>query len=190
MIKRNYVPLSSRLKIALKLCLLIAFIEVINQFTGGVFRSFGIIPRNISGLSGIVFAPFLHGGLVHLFSNLGPLFVFTLLLLSHGRTRFLLVFTSTALVGGLLVWFFGRSANHIGMSGVIYGLFGYLVVAGFISREFKLFIISCLVAFAYGGLIFGVFPTLPQVSFESHLFGFLVGVFMAFILGKDPTYKN
>lgn len=190
MIKRTPVPFSKRLNIAIKLCLLIMFVEVVNQFTGGFFRSFGILPRNIDGLSGILFAPFLHGGLVHLFSNLGPLFVFTLLLLSHGRTRFLLVFSSTALIGGLLVWFFGRNANHIGMSGVIYGLFGYLVVAGFISREFKLFVISCLVAFVYGGLIFGVLPTIPQVSFESHLFGLLVGIAMAFILGKDPNYKS
>lgn len=190
MIKRTYVSFSNRLKISTKLCLLIIFIEVINQFTGGFFRSFGIIPRNISGLSGIVFAPFLHGGLVHLISNLVPLFVLTLLMLSHGRTRFVLVFTTSALIGGLLVWLFGRSANHIGMSGVIYGLFGYLVVAGFISREFKLFIVSCLVAFVYGGLILGVLPTLPQVSFESHLFGLLVGIAMAFILGKDPSYKS
>ena len=190
MIKRAHIPFSKRLKIATNLCLVIIVIEVINQFTGGFFRSFGIIPRNIDSLSGIAFAPFLHGGLVHLFSNLGPLFVFTLLLLSHGRTRFLLVFSSTALVGGLLVWFFGRSANHIGMSGVIYGLFGYLVVAGFISREFKLFMISCLVAFVYGGLIFGVLPTIAQVSFESHLFGLIVGIVMAFILGKDPNYKT
>jgi membrane associated rhomboid family serine protease len=190
MIKRTPVPFSKRLNIAIKLCLFIMFVEVVNQFTGGFFRPFGILPRNIDGLSGILFAPFLHGGLVHLFSNLGPLFVFTLLLLSHGRTRFLLVFSSTALIGGLLVWFFGRNANHIGMSGVIYGLFGYLVVAGFISREFKLFVISCLVAFVYGGLIFGVLPTIRQVSFESHLFGLLVGIAMAFILGKDPNYKS
>lgn len=88
------------------------------------------------------------------------------------------------------MWFFGRSANHIGMSGVIYGLFGYLLVAGFISREFKLFMISGLVAFMYGGLIFGVLPTMPGVSFESHLFGFIIGIIMAFILGKDPTHKR
>ena len=189
MIKRVPVSFYNRFKISAKLCFFIIIIEVINQFSGGFFRSFGIVPRNIDSLSGILFAPFLHGGLVHLISNLGPLFVFTLLLLSHGRTRFLSVFIGTALIGGLLVWFFGRSANHIGMSGVIYGLFGYLVVAGFISREFKLFVISCLVAFVYGGLIWGVLPTIPQVSFESHLFGLLVGIAMAFILGKDSSNK-
>ena len=189
MIKRTYVPLSKRLKIATNLCLVIIVVEIINQFTGGFFRSFGILPRSINSLSGILFAPFLHGGIVHLFSNLMPLFVFTLLLLSHGRRRFIYVFSATALFGGLLVWFFGRSAYHIGMSGVIYGLFGYLVVAGVISREFKLFMISCLVAFAYGGLLYGVLPTIPQVSFESHLFGLLVGIVMAFILGRDPSRK-
>jgi membrane associated rhomboid family serine protease len=113
-----------------------------------------------------------------------------LLLLGHGLTRFILVFSSTAIIGGLLVWFLGRDANHIGISGVIYGLFGYLVVAGFISREFKLLMISCLVAFMYGGLIFGILPILPQVSFESHLFGLIIGIIMAFILGKDPSYKT
>ncbi|MFQ3172781.1 MAG: membrane associated rhomboid family serine protease [Oleispira sp.] len=190
MIKRTYVPFSKRIKIAANLCLVVIVIEVINQFTGGFFRSFGIIPRNISGLGGIVFAPFLHSGLIHLFSNIVPLFILTLLLLGHGLTRFILVFSSTAIIGGLLVWFLGRDANHIGISGVIYGLFGYLVVAGFISREFKLLMISCLVAFMYGGLIFGILPILPQVSFESHLFGLIIGIIMAFILGKDPSYKT
>lgn len=190
MIKRTPVPFSQRLKIAINLCLLIVVVEVINQFTGGFFRSFGIWPRDTHGLSGILFAPILHSGPIHLLSNLVPLFALTLLLLSHGLTRFISVLITTALLGGLLVWFFGRSANHIGMSGVIYGFFGYLVVAGFISREFKLFMISCLVAFVYGGLIYGILPTIPQVSFESHLFGLLVGIMMAFFLGKAPNHKT
>ena len=190
MIKRTHIAFSKRIKIAASLCVVIILIEIINQFTFGSLRSFGIMPRNLHALAGIVSAPFIHGGLIHLFSNLVPLFIFTVLLLSHGRNRFILVFTSSALVGGLLVWFFGRSANHIGMSGVIYGLFGYLLVAGFISRELKLFMISAVVAFMYGGLIFGVLPIMPGVSFESHLFGLIVGIIMAFILGKDPTRKR
>tara|TARA_B110000211_G_C13904846_1_gene475674 strand:+ start:259 stop:867 length:609 start_codon:yes stop_codon:yes gene_type:complete len=189
MIKRKNIPFSKRIKIAASLCLLIIVIEAINQVTAGFFRSFGIYPRNLHGLTGIIFAPFLHGGIIHLISNLVPLFVLSLLLLSHGLTRFILVFTTTAIAGGLLVWVFGRSANHIGMSGVIYGLFGYLIIAGFISREFKLFMVSCLVAVMYGGLIYGVLPTMAAVSFESHLFGFIIGIMMAFVLGKDPSYK-
>jgi membrane associated rhomboid family serine protease len=88
------------------------------------------------------------------------------------------------ITSGLLVWLFARPATHIGVSGVVYGYFGYLVLAGFLSGKFKLIIISVLVAFFYGGLIFGILPSSPFVSWESHLFGFIAGLVAAKLWAK------
>lgn len=186
MIARNKISLQKSVKLGFWLCALIVAVEVLNILTGGMLRQYGVGPREISGLPGILTAPFIHGGIIHLASNLIPLMVFSVLLMRHGIVRFYMVFAGVGIMSGLLVWLFGRSANHIGMSGVIYGMFGYLLVAGFVSREFKLMLISLVVGVFYGGLIFGVLPTSRSVSFESHLFGLFSGIVLAFALGKAP----
>jgi membrane associated rhomboid family serine protease len=164
----------------------VSVIEIINFLTGRMLNQLGNIPRYVPGLKGIIFGPFLHGSLQHFFSNIIPLGIFTYLMLQYGTKRYLLVTFWIVLLSGLLVWLFGRSASHIGASGLIYGYFGYLVVAGFLSKRFKLLAISLLVAFFYGGLIFGVMPTTPFVSWESHLFGFIAGIIAARLWAK-PT---
>jgi membrane associated rhomboid family serine protease len=164
----------------------VSVIEIINFLTGRMLNQLGNIPRYVPGLKGIIFGPFLHGSLQHFFSNIIPLGIFTYLMLQYGTKRYLLVTLWIVLLSGLLVWLFGRSASHIGASGLIYGYFGYLVVAGFLSKRFKLLAISLLVAFFYGGLIFGVMPTTPFVSWESHLFGFIAGIIAARLWAK-PT---
>ena len=85
----------------------------------------------------------------------------------------------------MLVWLLGREALHLGASGLIYGYFGFLIFAGFISKRLKLIAISLLVSFFYGGMIFGVLPVAGFISWESHLFGFLIGVVAAKLWAKD-----
>jgi membrane associated rhomboid family serine protease len=179
-------PLSNNQHIRLVLAVFVLFsaIEIINLFTGRMLSQLGTIPRYVPGLKGIILGPFVHGSLQHYFSNIIPLCIFTYLLLQYGLKRYLQVTLWIMVTSGLLVWLFARPATHIGVSGVVYGYFGYLVLAGFLSGKFKLIIISVLVAFFYGGLIFGILPSSPFVSWESHLFGFIAGLVAAKLWAK------
>jgi membrane associated rhomboid family serine protease len=175
---------NQHIRLVLAIFLLFSVIEVINLFTGRMLSQLGTIPRYVPGLKGIILGPFVHGSLQHYFSNIIPLCIFSYLLLQYGLKRYLQVTLWIMVITGLLVWLFARPATHIGVSGIIYGYFGYLVLAGFLSGKFKLIIISVLVAFFYGGLIFGILPSSPFVSWESHLFGFITGLVAAKLWAK------
>ncbi len=151
---------------------LIFFVE----FNFGLNLSiFGILPREAFGLLGILFAPLLHGSLLHLVSNTLPLlFLGTALYYFYGKMA-RKVFLLSYFLTGTLVWLFGRTTFHIGASGLIYGIASFLFVSGIVRAEFKSLIISVVVVITYGGLVWGVLPTVPGVSWESHLFGALVG---------------
>ncbi|MCF2947721.1 rhomboid family intramembrane serine protease [Paraglaciecola aquimarina] len=176
-----FKALDSKQQIKLVFGIFVVFtaIELVNLFTGRMLNQFGNIPRYVPGLTGILFGPFLHGGIQHYFSNIIPLCIFSYLLLQYGIKRYVYVTIWIITLTGILVWLFARPATHIGVSGVVYGYFGYLLLAGFLSGKFKLIVISLLVGFFYGGLIFGVLPSRPFVSWESHLFGFIGGLVAA-----------
>lgn len=163
--------------------LLCAVILLIN----GIFtvNNLGIIPRDSSHLLGILFAPFLHGDWLHLISNFFPFIIFSSLIGLHSLKRFWLVFSLSVIMTGALVWLFARGGSvHIGMSGVVYAMWGYLIVYGFRQKQFLDMIISVLILILYGGLVFGVLPSTPNISYESHLFGALVGAFLGYFLSK------
>ena len=104
---------------------------------------------------------------------------------SQGTRRFLLLFIFFVISSGLLVWLFARGHSlHIGMSGVIYALWGYLLVYGFVRRQLLPFIISLIMLLLYGGLVFGIFPTKMSISFESHLMGAFIGAITGYYLAK------
>jgi membrane associated rhomboid family serine protease len=153
--------------------------------------SFGIYPRTLSGLIGIPLHPFLHGSMGHLISNSIPLVVLTWLLFAAYGKRTYGLMTGFVLLGGLLVWVFGRSAFHIGASGLIYAEAAFLVAMGIMARRFLDLLVALLVIFLYGGMVWGVLPVNPYVSWEGHLMGVVAGVFIAIQMRKGaPAQKR
>lgn len=170
---------------AFLLIAIIWIVHFVNIFLQMSLNRYGILPRSLEGLRGILFAPFLHGDLLHLVSNTLPLFFLSLALFHFFRRSALPVIILAILLGGLLVWLFGRTAMHVGASGLIYSLAGFLMAIGIFRRNFQTILISTLIFLLYGGIIWGVFPTEPWVSWEAHLFGFLVGILLAWIFRKE-----
>ena len=182
--RRNLISLKQQLRLVMMFVLLLTVIELINMFTFRSLVYFGISPRNVSSLPFILTAPFIHGDFWHFFSNIVPLAIFSFLLLQHGKARFYAVTVISILLTGICVWLFARNGNHVGASGLIYSYFGYVLVAGIISRELKLIFISIAAGFLYGGMVFGILPIDAYISWESHLFGLLSGIVCAFFWGR------
>ncbi len=150
----------------------------------------GIFPLRISGLPGIIFAPFIHANFKHLFANTIPLFILGIGLFYFYNKIAYKVFFLIFLFSNIWLWFGGREAYHIGASGLIYGLAFFLFVSGMIRKNANLMAISLLVVFLYGSMIWGLFPLKPKVSWEGHLFGALSGVVLAiYYRDKGPKRK-
>ncbi len=148
----------------------------------------GIRPRMLSGLQGVALAPLLHDDFTHLVANTVPLIILGGLVLAHGMRVWASVTGVVVVVGGLATWLFARSANHIGVSGVVFGYLGYLLAAAFFERSLRSIVIGAVAFFLYGGLLFGVLPGQPGVSWESHLFGAAAGVLAAWLLrSRSPA---
>ncbi|WP_318469110.1 rhomboid family intramembrane serine protease [Photobacterium leiognathi] len=168
----------------------ISFIAfIINHIFNGVLNNYGLLPRHVTHLSNIVVYPFIHGSWTHLFFNLSS---FTLLALGvgvNGVARLLNVVLLCWLLGSISVWLFGRISYHVGLSGIIYGIWGYLLIYGLVLRSLLSLIITFLVMIYFSSMIWGVFPMNYQVSFESHLFGAIAGGFVGYFLGKKDAAK-
>ena len=149
------------------------------------FNKYGIRPGSIEGLRGILFGPFVHGSVKHLFNNSIPLLVLSMALLYFYRNISWKVLLYGALLTGLLTWLIGRPANHIGASGVIYMLVAFLFLKGILSRHIRLTALSLIVVFLYGGLWWYVMPIEPGISWEGHLSGFIVGILFALIFKSN-----
>ena len=145
----------------------------------------GIYPRKIEGLRGILFSPFIHGDVKHLFNNAIPLLVLTSALFYFYRRIRWKVLIYGLLLTGLFTWLIGRSNIHIGASGVIYMLTAFLMFRGILSKHYQLTALSFSVIFLYGGFIWYIFPTDPKISWEGHLSGFIVGIIFALIFNKQ-----
>lgn len=143
--------------------------------------SLGVTPRTMRGLIGIPCMPFLHLNLQHIVSNTWPLFIL-LMLLAGSRANSWQVVLAIALLSGVLLWMFGRSATHIGASGLIFGLIAFLIFSGFLERRLVPMAISVVVMFLYGGsLLLGMVPRLgSQVSWDGHLLGAVAGAAVAY----------
>lgn len=152
-------------------------LEIINQVLfGNRLNYFGISPRSIPGLMGIVFSPFLHVDFAHLIANTLPFLVLGWWVLLRGMGMFLQVSIITMLVSGLGVWLFSApNTITVGASGLIFGYLGFLLLRGFFERSWFALFFSVIALLGYGSIIWGVLPIVPGVSWQGHLFGFLGG---------------
>lgn len=162
--------------------LVLWLIRVFENLTGTDLIRLAILPREPAGLIGILTAPLIHGDVAHLISNSLPiLFLGTGLLYLYPRSA-PIVLTIVYLGGGLAVWCFARSSAHLGASGLTYGLVTFLFFSGAIRRDPPSIGLALIVAFLYGGTIWGVLPIEQGISFESHLAGALLGIVCAVLL--------
>jgi membrane associated rhomboid family serine protease len=171
-------------KLALAFVVIIWLIDIANWVLGLDLRRLGIRPRELAGLPGILLAPLLHGGPFHLAANSMPLLVLGTGMLYLYPGSALKVLPAIYLGPGIAVWLFAGGGIHIGSSGLVYGLLGYVFLAGVIRLDRRAIGASLLVAFLYGSMVWGVLPIQPGVSWESHLAGALIGLALAFPLRR------
>jgi membrane associated rhomboid family serine protease len=153
---------------------------VVNTLLGGSLLVFGVIPRTMIGLRGILFAPFLHANLNHIVANSIPFLVLGWMVMLRDQRHFIPV-TLAAMVGsGLTAWLLGAPGSvHIGASGVIFGYLGFLMLSGWYARSVGSILISLVVTVLWGGLVLGVMPGTPGISWQAHIGGFIGGVLAA-----------
>ncbi|MDQ0733973.1 rhomboid family intramembrane serine protease [Arthrobacter agilis] len=147
-------------------------------------RTLGIEPRQLDGLDGVIFAPLLHGGMEHLAGNSLPLLVLGFLAFLEGARRFAVAVGTSWLASGLGTWLFGGGLT-IGASGVVFGLFAYLITRGFYNRDWRQILLAVVLFAVYGSILWGVLPRLgSNISWQAHLFGALGGILAAFLLRR------
>lgn len=154
------------------------------------FNTYGILPREIKGLRGVLFSPFIHSDASHLSSNSIPLFVLLASLFYFYRKIAHKVLIYGILFSGLFCWIIARDSYHIGASGVIYLLFSFIFFSGIIRKHYRLIAMSLVVIFLYGGMIWFIIPTEDRISWEGHLSGFLIGLLFAFLYRKKGIVKE
>ncbi|BAQ64775.1 rhomboid family intramembrane serine protease [Geminocystis sp. NIES-3709] len=156
-------------------------VEIVDQyFFNARLDYFGIIPRTVVGLRGIILAPFLHADFTHLIANTLPFAVLGWLVMLQNTKDFYTVTLYSIVVSGLGVWLFANpNSITVGASGVIFGYLGFLLLRGYFQKNTPSIALSLIVVFLYGGMIWGVLPSNPHVSWLGHLFGFIGGIFAA-----------
>ncbi|HET8838386.1 MAG TPA: rhomboid family intramembrane serine protease [Flavobacteriaceae bacterium] len=149
------------------------------------FTYLGVQPLSAKGLRGIIFSPFVHGSLEHLYSNSIPLLILSLALFYFYRKISWKVLLFGTILTGFLTWCIAEPySTHIGASGIIYCLAGFLFFKGIWSKNFRLIALSLIVVFLYGSLVWGILPGKEGISWEGHLSGLISGIILALV------YKN
>jgi membrane associated rhomboid family serine protease len=148
------------------------------------FYTLGVLPRSVEGLKGILFMPLIHSAtdFHHILNNSVPTFFLLTALVYFYKDIALKVFLYGWILTGAMVWLYAenKGSYHIGMSGLVYLLAGFLFVSGVLRKFLPLQAISLFVVFLYGSMIWGIFPMEEKISWEGHLMGLIIGVFLAF----------
>jgi membrane associated rhomboid family serine protease len=182
---KRFTPLIS----LIALCWLMFVVN--NLLWHGHLNQYGIIPRHIGSLPGILWAPFLHASFSHLATNTVPLLVLGGILCTRNKSEFVIIAGVGALLSGGLTWIFARNACHIGASGLIFCFFGYLASMAWFRRTFGTLLLSTLCILGYGGILKGIPPTSTAISWESHIAGLAAGIALAWIASKlNPPHQE
>jgi membrane associated rhomboid family serine protease len=145
----------------------------------------GIRPREVDGLDGVLFAPMLHSGWAHLSANTLPVLLFGFLAMAAGLRQWIAVTATIWLLGGLGVWLTATTGSvTIGASGLAFGWLAFLLARGFFNRSALQIGLALVLLFFWGGVLWGVLPGQPGVSWQGHLFGALAGVFAAWLVAR------
>lgn len=182
---------------ALTFTALLYVVEFVDVLLPAQLDLFGIRSRTWSGLDGVLWAPLLHADWAHLVSNSGPVLLFAFLAMAAGIGQWVAVTATIWLVGGLAVWLLGPpDAVTVGASGLAFGWLAYLLVRGIFTRSVGQLILAAVLFFVYGGMLWGVLPSTPGVSWQGHLFSALAGVLAAWLFarpdsdGRAPTWRR
>ena len=165
-------------------------IQLINSLTQGLISSFGIFPRNIDGLIGIPFAPWIHHSWQHLFSNAAPLSVLAFVVLQQGQKQFILVWLFISSIAGSAVWLLANEGYHAGASLMVFGLIGYIISHAIFSRQFFYILLALIICFLYAGVILSLTQLVPGVSWSSHFFGFIAGLLAGKVFANSPKKQS
>lgn len=158
-------------------------VALLNGLTGYALNHLGLMPRDPLSIPWLPIWVLLHADLPHLLVNTLPLYYMSFFVALRGPRLFLKVTVFVTLAAGLAVWLAGRSAIHIGASGLIFGYFGFLLAIAFYEQDFRTRLVDLAIAsvtlFYYGGLFMGLVPVEPRISYEAHFFGFCAGLLAA-----------
>ena len=163
-------------------------IHIFNFLCGYRLNYFGIYPRKIHGIPGIISTPLLHANFNHLFFNCIPLFVMVSFVLLDGMTTFISVTIIVTVLGGAATWLFGRRGVHVGASGLIMGYWSYLLIEAYQHPTVLSIALGIVCIYYFGSMILNVFPTRARSSWEAHLFGFLAGLAASYISPIAVSY--
>ncbi len=153
-------------------------------------NDFGIYPRDLVGLRGIIFSPFLHGSMEHLYNNSIPIFILLSALRYFYREQFWSVVVFGILLSGFITWVIGRESHHIGASSLIYVLVSFIFFKGIRTKYYRLVALSLLVITIYGSMVWYIFPNIEEgISWEGHLGGLITG-FVFSVVVKTPEYRK
>jgi len=155
---------------------LVRFLDMVTPGNGSV-AGHGIVPRTWYGLEGIPLAPFIHVSVEHLLANTAPLLILGALVVMRGVGELVFVVVTSGLIGGLGTWMFGAGdSQHVGASGVVFGLFGYLLFRTAFDRRWSSAVIALVVAVGYGTMMMSSLIPHESISWSGHFFGFLGGL--------------
>lgn len=170
--------------IPLAMVILLIAIKLAEELSGISLSRYGVLPRNLEGARGIVLYPFIHADWKHVFNNSAALLVLGTMMFHFYREVAVKATLWMFLLSGVWLWIGGRPNHHIGASGMVYALFGFLFLSGILRKHLKLMALSLLVVFLYGSLVWGIFPMEEHISWEGHLFGLIAGI------GVALTYRQ
>jgi membrane associated rhomboid family serine protease len=165
-------------------------VHLIQHYSGTTWAEYGILPRDFTGLRGILFSPFLHGSWSHLINNTYPMLILgTAVFYFYPKSAWKVIIYGT-LIGGFWVWVGARSSFHIGASGLIYSLAFFVFFSGLFNKNRNMMGLSLITVFLYGGMVWGLLQIDYKISWEGHLFGAIIGVLLAWIYRKDGPQRK